>query len=175
MRFEGAAETRYFTSTEGTNVQVARLHGRVEVSASTIADDGMRLERIETVDVPDARGLPSDEAVLVLVERVIADLGALRRAPVVEPYAGPAILDGRSAAVFFHEIFGHRVEGHRQKDEEEGQTFAHQIGQPVMPDFLDVFDDPSVARLNGIPLNGYYLYDNEGVPGGRPWSIVETT
>jgi TldD protein len=167
VRFEGAAETRYFTSSEGTSVQVARLHGRVEVSASTIADDGMRLERVETVDVPDAAGLPADEAVLALVERIITDLGALRRAPVVEPYAGPAILDGRAAAVFFHEIFGHRVEGHRQKDEEEGQTFAHQIGQRVMPDFLDVFDDPSIARLNGIPLNGYYPYDNEGIAGAK--------
>jgi predicted Zn-dependent protease len=167
VRFEGAAETRYLTSSEGTSVQLARLHGRVEVSAGTIADDGMRLERVETVDVPDAAGLPNDETLLRLVERIIADLGALRRAPVIEPYAGPAILDGRAAAVFFHEIFGHRVEGHRQKDEEEGQTFAHQIGQPVMPEFLDVFDDPSIARLNGIPLNGYYPYDDEGVPASK--------
>jgi predicted Zn-dependent protease len=167
VRFESSAETRYLATSEGSSVQVARLHARIEITASTLADDGMRLERTETVDVPDPAALPNDDDTSRLVERVIADLKALRRAPLVEPYAGPAILDGRAAAVFFHEIFGHRVEGHRQKDEEEGQTFAHQVGQPVMPGFLNVFDDPSITRLNGIPLNGYYPYDDEGIPGQR--------
>jgi predicted Zn-dependent protease len=167
VRFEGSAETRYVTTSAGASVQVARLHARVEVTAATIADDGMHLERTETVDVPDPTALPTDEAVGELVQRVVGDLKALRRAPLVEPYAGPAILDGRAAAVFFHEIFGHRVEGHRQKDEEEGQTFAHQVGQPVMPSFLNVFDDPTIARLNGVPLNGYYPYDDEGIAGQR--------
>jgi predicted Zn-dependent protease len=167
LRLEASAETRYVTTSEGTSVQIARLHARLEITASTIADDGMRLERTETVDVPDPGVLPDDDAISHLVERVITDLKALRRAPLVEPYAGPAILDGRAAAVFFHEIFGHRVEGHRQKDEEEGQTFAHQVGQRVMPGFLDVFDDPAIATLNGIPLNGYYPYDDEGVAGSH--------
>jgi TldD protein len=167
VRFEASAETRYVTTSEGTNVQVARLHARVEVTASTVADDGMRLERTETLDVPDPAALPGDDVIGQLVQRVVTDLKSLRRAPLVEPYAGPAILDGRAAAVFFHEIFGHRVEGHRQKDEEEGQTFAHQVGEPVMPGFLNVFDDPSIARLNGIPLNGYYPYDDEGIAGER--------
>jgi predicted Zn-dependent protease len=167
VRLEASAETRYLVTSEGTSVQIARLHARVEVTANTIADDGMRLERTETVDVSDPAALPSDDAIAHLVDRVIADLGALRKAPVIEPYAGPAILDGRAAAVFFHEIFGHRVEGHRQKDEEEGQTFAHEVGQPVMPSFLDVFDDPSIASLNGVPLNGFYAYDDEGIRGDR--------
>ena len=29
--------------------------------------------------------------------------------------------------MFFHEILGHRVEGHRQKDEDEGQTLADKV------------------------------------------------
>jgi TldD protein len=172
VRFEASAETRYVTTTEGTSVQVARTHARIEIQASTVAEDGMRLERIETLDVPDPANLPGDDAVLALVDRVARDLRALRTAPPIEPYAGPAILDGRAAAVFFHEIFGHRVEGHRQKDEEEGQTFAHRVGQLVMPEFLDVFDDPGIARLNGVPLNGFYHYDDEGMRGDRA-SLVE--
>ena len=95
---------------------------------------------------------------------------ALRKAPVAEPYLGPAILEGKAASVFFHEVFGHRIEGHRQKDEQEGQTFAKKVGQPIMPDFISVFDDPSIATLNGIDVNGFYRYDDEGVPGaaGEP-------
>jgi len=168
----GAAETRYLVTSEGASVQVARTHARIEITASATADDGMRLERMETIDVPTPAELPGDGVVKPLVERVIGDLLALRKAPPIEPYAGPAILDGRAAGVFFHEIFGHRVEGHRQKDEEEGQTFAHVVGQPVMPAFLDVFDDPTVASLNGIPLNGFYPIDDEAIPGQRA-SLVD--
>ena len=69
-------------------------------------------------------------------DKMIADLKALRNAPLADPYIGPAILEGRAAGVFFHEIFGHRVEGHRQKNEDEGQTFAKKVGEPVMPDFV---------------------------------------
>src|SRR5207249_3555912 len=53
------------------------------------------------------------------IEKMAADLSALRKAPVAEPYDGPALLSGRAAAVFFHEVLGHRLEGHRQRDEEE--------------------------------------------------------
>jgi predicted Zn-dependent protease len=99
-------------------------------------------------------------------------LKALRNAPIVEPFTGPAILSGRAAGVFFHEIFGHRIEGQRQKNENEGQTFAKQVGKPVLPDFISVIDDPTTEKIVGTDLNGYYLYDDEGVKS-RPVNVVE--
>ena len=98
---------------------------------------------------------------------MIADLKALRRAPLADPYIGPAILEGRAAGVFFHEIFGHRVEGHRQKNDEEGQTFAKKIGEPIMPSFISVYDDPTLARIGDVDLNGFYRFDDEGVVAQR--------
>ena len=91
----------------------------------------------------------------------------LKNAPLLEPYTGPAILRGRAAGVFFHEIFGHRVEGHRQKDEDEGQTFTDMVGEQVLPDFLSVVDDPTIRSLAGLDLNGTYPYDDEGVLAQR--------
>ena len=85
---------------------------------------------------------------------------------------GPAILSGRAAGVFFHEIFGHRIEGHRQKDETEGQTFTKSVGKPVLPDFLSVVFDPTARDFQGVALNGSYLYDDEGVKA-RPVTVVE--
>jgi predicted Zn-dependent protease len=92
---------------------------------------------------------------------------ALRTAPLVEPYTGPAILLNRASGVFFHEIFGHRIEGHRQKDVEEGQTFTKMIGKPILPEFLSVIDDPTQARFGNEDLRGHYLYDDEGVRSSR--------
>jgi len=88
---------------------------------------------------------------------------ALRKAPLAEPYIGPAILRNRASAVFFHEIFGHRIEGHRAKDVTEGQTFTKKIGQPVLPEFISVFDDPTRRRFGDVDLRGYYRFDDEGV------------
>jgi predicted Zn-dependent protease len=167
VTFETTAETRYFANSEGSSVQVARSHARVDLTGRTTADDGMELERTEAFDAETPERLPAPAAIEAAAQKVVLDLEALRKAPTIDPYAGPAILDGRAAAVFFHEIFGHRVEGHRQKDEEEGQTFARKVGEPVMPSFLDVFDDPGLGALNGVPLNGYYPFDDEGISGQR--------
>lgn len=161
------AENRYLVTTEGTTVQVARPHARLLVTASTKAEDGMELQHAGTIDVQSAQDLPDDAVVQAMMDRVLRELAALRDAPLAEPYSGPAILEGRAAAVYFHEVFGHRVEGHRQKNEGEGQTFAKKIGKPVMPDWIDIYDDPSIATLSGIDLNGHYFYDDEGVRGQR--------
>jgi predicted Zn-dependent protease len=89
------------------------------------------------------------------------------KAPPADPFVGPAILSGRAAGVFFHEIFGHRVEGHRQKDESEGQTFTKSVNMPVLPDFLSVIFDPTRQDYQGTPLYGSYSYDDEGVKARR--------
>jgi predicted Zn-dependent protease len=98
---------------------------------------------------------------------MIRDLEALRVAPVADPYTGPAILSGRASGVFFHEIFGHRVEGHRQKLANEAQTFKKMIGQEVLPKDFSVYFDPTAERMAGTALAGYYLYDNQGVKARR--------
>ena len=94
-------------------------------------------------------------------------LARLRKAPLVDPFSGPAILSGRAAGVFFHEIFGHRVEGNRQRNADDGQTFASKVGQPVLPPFLSVVFDPTLKKIGNTELMGHYVYDDEGVKARR--------
>ncbi len=116
--------------------------------------------------------LPSEAELKSKVDKIAADLKALRAAPVAEPYAGPAMLSGRAAAVFFHEVLGHRLEGHRQRGDTEGQTFTKKVNQLVLPAFLSVTDDPTRKELNGVKLAGTYDFDDEGVPA-EPVKAVE--
>jgi hypothetical protein len=141
------------------------------LSATGQAEDGMLLERFKSFDVFELADLPDRDTLLRHTKRLRREVVALREAPVAEPYTGPAVLEGAAAGVFFHEIFGHRLEGHRQKDDIEGQTFTHMVGKEVLPDFLDVFDDPTISRLNGVPLAGHYFVDDEAVPS-RPTPLV---
>jgi len=168
----GKATNRLTVNSEGTKLQLGHGWWRIGIQASTIAEDGMELWQYTSFDAHAPDRLPDDATIERAIDQVIADVLALRAAPLVEPYTGPAILLNRASGVFFHEIFGHRIEGHRQKDVEEGQTFAKKIGQEVLPSFLSIVDDPSRKQLAGLDLNGHYAFDDEGVPG-QPARLVE--
>jgi predicted Zn-dependent protease len=164
--------SKYMVSTDGTRL----LHGRdfagLSMEARGKATDGMDLRAEENFQASDAAHLPPQAVIDAAASRVAENLTKLVQAPAVEPFVGPAILSGGAAAVFFHEIFGHRIEGHRQKDEGEGQTFTKAVGAPVLPSFLSVLFDPTRRTMGGVELNGYYTYDDEGVKG-RPVTVVE--
>jgi predicted Zn-dependent protease len=157
----------HFVSTEGTRLVAPTATTRLTIEAETQADDGMELMRVETFQAETADHLPGDAEIAARVDKMAADLKALRSAPLAEPYDGPALLSGRAAAVFFHEVLGHRLEGHRQRGEKEGQTFTKKLNEPVLPDFLSVVDDPTQRALKGVDLAGWYEYDDEGVPARR--------
>jgi TldD protein len=159
--------TRYFVSSEGSRLVDSRPLIRVLALASTRSNDGMELARSETFDASSFDKLAPDQVMTAKIEKIAQDLQKLKKAPVVEPFNGPALLSGRAAAVFFHEVVGHRLEGQRQRGENEGQTFTKMIGQPVLPKFLSVEDDPTLPALDGVELSGNYNYDEEGEKSRR--------
>jgi TldD protein len=166
------AKQRKVTS-EGTAIITPSVSTRLVMEAQTRADDGMDLLRVETFQAPSAKALPDEAELTAKAEKMAADLNDLRKAPVAEPYDGPALLSGRAAAVFFHEVLGHRLEGHRQRDEDEGQTFTKKVGQEVLPKFLSITDDPTKKEINRIKLAGNYEYDDEGIPAQRVEVITD--
>ena len=160
-------ETRWYVNSEGSRIRTSQKYYRLMISAITKAEDGMELPRYESFFSFTPDGLPEDGAVLSIVDDMIRDLEALRGAPVVAPYTGPAILSGRASAVFFHEILGHRVEGHRHKDEDDAQTFKEMVNQKVLPETFSVVFDPTVRSIESMDLVGAYRFDNQGVRARR--------
>jgi predicted Zn-dependent protease len=159
--------TQYMVTSEGTRLVEPGHSARLVLQAQTKADDGMDLFRVETFDAATPDQLPTQAEVAAKAERMAVDLKALREAPVADPFDGPALLSGRATAVFFHEVLGHRLEGHRQRGDEEGQTFTKKVNEQVLPTFLSVVDDPTLKEMNGEKLAGYYAFDDEGVPAKR--------
>jgi len=166
-----SATRSYLATSEGTALVRPSALSRLILQAETRADDGMELMRVESFQAASPDELPPEEQLAKSVEKISTDLAALRAAPAAEAYAGPAMLSGRAAAVFFHEVLGHRLEGHRQRDEAEGQTFTKKVNQKVLPEFLSVVDDPTKTELNGVPLAGAYDFDDEGVPAARVTAV----
>ena len=164
---QASHETDSFVSSDGTRVSAPNQVARLIVVARTRAADGMDLFRDLTFEADSTGNLPEQSEVVAKTEAMAKNLDDLRVAPITEPYEGPAILSGRAAAVFFHEVLGHRLEGQRQRGDEEGQTFTKLLGKPILPSFLSVADDPTLATFDGHPLSGHYLFDNEGQPARR--------
>jgi len=163
---------KYFVNSEGSVIQQGNIQWSLSMLARTKAADGMDLFQYKSFDSHSLEGLADEKTVQKTIKQMAKELLALREAPVIEPYSGPAILSGQAAGVFFHEIFGHRIEGHRQKDESEGQTFTKKINQPVLPDFISVYDDPTIKKKGNTDLMGFYLYDDEGIKAQRV-TVVE--
>jgi TldD protein len=163
VTFSALAQNAYLVNTEGTQLQSGQIRYRLELFIQGKAADGMNIERYSNFDWVDPKDAPSDKEVAAASATLRKEMEGLVKAPLNEPSVGPALLTGRAAAVFFHEVFGHRAEGHRQKDISEGQTFAKKVGEPILPDFLSIVDDPTEKKEGREDLLGYYRFDDEGV------------
>jgi predicted Zn-dependent protease len=165
-------ETRWFVSSDGASIQSADSAYRLMIQGFAKASDGMELPLYASYYSSTPAGVPGDAAVLADVEKMTKNFMALKTAPVMEPYVGPAILSPRATGVIFHEIFGHRIEGQREKRETQAMTFRDKVGQKVLPEFLSVYSDPTVRKYGPVELAGFYRFDNEGVKARRV-TVVE--
>jgi len=167
VTFTVQAQNVLQVTSEGTQLQFGQIRYRLELFIQGKAPDGMDIDRYYNFDWVNPSDAPDDKAVLAAQTTMRKELEGLVVAPINEPSVGPALLTGRAAAVFFHEVFGHRAEGHRQKDAAEGQTFAKKVGEPILPSFLSIVDDTTMKKLGKEDLLGYYQFDDEGVPEQR--------
>ncbi len=156
---------QYIVNTEGTCVVQNRISARVLLTAQGMASDGMMLPVSYDYYATSLDKLPDVEVMIEKAKELVQRVRALMNAPVANPYTGPAILSGPASGVFFHEIFGHRLEAHRLKS--GGETFRNMVGKNVLPTDFSVFCDPTLTDYRGKELNGHYIYDSEGVRSRR--------
>ncbi len=167
MTVSATKTTRFITNSEGAELVDEFTLYSIQIEAWARASDGMMLENGRSYYSRDASKLPTLETIKAETRQMVTDLVALRNAPTIDPYTGPAILAPEASGVLFHEAVGHRLEGERQRDDEEGRTFKGRVGKEVIPTFLSVYDDPTKEDWDGKELNGNYAFDDEGVAAQR--------
>jgi len=172
MKVTAEKQVRWFTSSEGAALVTEETLFGLHVQAFARAVDGQLLENSRDFYSRSEAALPAPERLEREVKSLIRELEALRTAPALDPYTGPAILAPEATGVLFHEAVGHRLEGERQEDDKDGQTFKGQVGRLILPPFLSVVDDPTLAAVEGTALNGFYRFDDQGVAGQRA-ALVE--
>ena len=158
---------RRLVNTEKTEIVDSVRSFSLRIQAGTRAEDGQKLFNFKSFYARSKNSLPDEASIMQSVKKVADDLVLLSKADKIGPYSGPAILDPSLAGVFFHEAVGHRLEGERQEDTDEGQTFKGKVGEKVLPEFISLYDDPTLETFGGQELNGHYRYDDEGVMATR--------
>ena len=161
----------HLVNTEGTAIVQNRRSFQVMLQVQTTTDDGMVLPLYQSYFATQLDSLPSEDVMLRDAENLGRRLEALVKAPVADPFTGPALMSGEASGVFFHEIFGHRLEGHRMKS--GGQTFRKMVGERVLPTDFQVYCDPTLTHYGTQPLNGGYVYDDEGTRARRVNNVVD--
>lgn len=163
---------KYFIDTDGSEIIENNTGAWQIINGFTKADDGMELPLYKLYFAYTAGALPSVDSVTKDVSYMSKKFTELKNSKIADPFVGPAILSGRASGVFFHEIFGHRLEGKRMKSENDGQTFKKKLGTNVLPSFLSITLDPTIKKLGETDLNGFYKYDDEGVQAQKV-NVVE--
>ncbi|HEV2388471.1 MAG TPA: metallopeptidase TldD-related protein [Candidatus Acidoferrales bacterium] len=178
VRLSVANGRSLYLNSEGTFYEKSQPLIALSAAASTQAMDGMRLGDSVSFYARSLGGLPPRDQIASRTEEMARRLTALRDAPLLDRYNGPALFEGRAAAEIFGEEFAPALIGRRkpvsgtsemdavmaQFGRLQAPSFAGSIGSRVLPDFLSVVDDPTLAAYGQEPLLGGYKVDDEGVP-----------
>jgi predicted Zn-dependent protease len=165
----GIALNRYLVNTEGTMIREGYTGYNGAISVGGQAADGMRLSRDNGTVATTAKELESASA---FRKRAIDDLKSfeeLRNAPVVsaEDYHGPVLVSGDVAADIFTRLFTPNVEADRPEMGTTARTtgaYSSSYKSRILPEMINVTDDPLQTKFNGKALLGAYAIDDEGVP-----------
>ena len=166
--FRARATTTWLVNSEGTIVRKSSVEYQESFAAGTQASDGMRLDRSYGSSGTSLADLDSEAAFNQHAVNELASLAELRKAPLVEEeYHGPLLFSADAAADALHSLLGSAVTATRPALGTEARTngpFASSYHARVLPDFMNVVDDPSLKTFNGKGLLGAYDVDDEGVP-----------
>ncbi len=169
----------YFVNSEGTQVRVPERAARLYARASALAPDGMLLYDSVNFHSLELGNLAPEAELRHGVESVAENVESLIRAPQGEPYTGPVMFAPQAAAQLLADLLGRNLGLRRRPVIEPGRSISFQeseldgrLGSRILPEWLDIVDDPTQEKWGGRPLFGHYLVDLEGVPP-QPLPIVE--
>lgn len=170
------ATTSYLVNSEGTITRTSETRYDQNFSVGGQAADGMSLDRSYYIAGNNPADLDSADAFTRHAVECIAGFVELRAAPLVEEeYHGPVLMASDAAAGTLKDLLARPFTATRPQLGTEARTtgpFASSFHARVLPDFMDVVDDPSLSEINGKSLVGAYAVDQEGVPA-EPVHLVE--
>lgn len=177
--FTATRSVHYLVTSEGTEVRYPETTAYLRVKASAQAPDGMTVRDGLVFQALEFEGLPSEAEMTRNVSTMAGRVTALAKAPKGDIYSGPVLFDGEAAAQLFAEVLGRNLAPRRRPVMEPGRPGAFgyselegRQGARILPEWMDVVDDPTQREWHGRKLFGSYTVDLEGVVP-QPLVLVE--
>jgi predicted Zn-dependent protease len=169
--FHARATTTWLVNSEGTIVRKAATEYEEAFGTGAQAADGMRLDRSYGSSGVVLKDLDAPDLFEKHVTQLVASLAELRKAPLVEEeYHGPVLLSSDASADTLRALIASGVTATRPKLGTEARTngpFASSFHARVLPETMDVVDDPLMKTFDGKELLGAYAIDDDGVPAQK--------
>ncbi|MBV8817880.1 MAG: hypothetical protein JO022_05955, partial [Acidobacteriaceae bacterium] len=151
----------------------------LRVRAMAQAPDGTSLHDADVFQATELEGLPSELDLRRGLNAIGDELTKMAAAPIGDSYDGPVLFEPRAAAQLFAQVLGDNLkvtrrpisEGRRQVPYIPSEL-ENKIGSRIMPDWMDVVDDPGQKEWRGQQLVGHFEFDSEGVQA-KPLNIIE--
>jgi len=153
----------YNVNNEGSSIVQNKQISQLNIILLIKCDDDNLAPIVKSYYAFSLDGLPNKEKQDSIITEIKNIVNQLKIAPSAEPYTGPCIMSASTSGVFFHEIFGHRIEGDRLNSIKDAQTFKNKIGDKILPDILSVTFNPTIKKYKNTDLMGYYKYDDQAV------------
>ncbi len=165
--FDSCQKQELLSNSEGSHIlkqsQLYELHAQLWLLSSKGESFSQEINLLEG----KAEDLPSEKDFLAMIKERIQLLFHIAKAPRLNSFSGPALLSPQASGIFFHEVLGHRLEGSRLLSQEEGVTFLDLKEKRIIPEYIDIVDDPRLKYYDKRSMVGHFQYDDEGSPAQR--------
>jgi TldD protein len=159
--FEAVQSTAYYMNTEGSYYRIPDTLAFLRVTATAQAADGMTFHDAALFQALTVEGLPPDAEMRKGIQKVAADLTALTKAPRGDRYSGPVLFEPQASAQIFAAVLARSFVIPRKPVSQPNfplpflsSELEGRVGSRVLPDWMDVVDDPTQKEWRGRPLFG---------------------
>jgi predicted Zn-dependent protease len=165
----GLVVNEFLVNTEGTVLRQGYGAYNATFSVGGQAADGMRLGRDNGSTAVRASELEGAAAFHQRAVGLVESFEELRNAPVAdaEDFHGPVLFYGDAASDVLGRLFVPNVEADRPDMGTTARTvgaYQSSFRAKVLPEFMNVVDNPGLKTFKGKELLGSYAVDDEGVP-----------
>lgn len=179
VEMHSSQSTNYIVTSEGTELRTPEDLAFIRVAGHSLATDGTRVRDAQFFQAFSPDGLPSEEVLTREIKAVGEHVTELSQAPAGDAYDGPVLFEASAAAQLFGQLLGDNLKITRKPVTDPGRPshyspseLENKMGSRILPDWMDVVDDPTQTQFQGHALLGHYVYDMEGV-APQPLNLVE--
>ncbi|MBL8177690.1 MAG: hypothetical protein JNK48_23635 [Bryobacterales bacterium] len=177
--FSVSQTTSYLVNSEGTQFRIPDHLATFRARATALAPDGSTLRDYVEFHSLDPLRLSKPDDLKRGALQVANIVKEMIKAEVLESYSGPVLFEGTAGAQLLAELLARSLNVMRRPITDPDRPLnlpagelEGRVGSRILPDWIDVVDDPTQKEFRGVPLFGHYLIDVEGVVP-KPLQMVE--